>query len=370
MDTGTYISGAGHGLMIGWILLGGVLFQDRDDAPVEFTQVTMVTEAELDAMTSTAPVPVDVPDAPEQPTPVETPAQTPAPDTSPAAVPPEAVAPPPPETAPQAPPVQAPPPVAVLPDTPPEPIAPPVEAAPDAPVTVDQPPRPRPAPRVADTPQPPAPPEAVEDDTRQAATTPEPSPDPVEEAVEETAPAEAAPEIVTEAEVASAAPKSTQRPVRRPSRPVPTPAVAETPAEPADPMADAIAAAVAAAAGGQEASSPATSAPVGPPLTGGEKDALRVSVQRCWNVGSLSTEALLVTVTVGVEMLEDGKPVSGSIRMLDFTGGSQAAAKQAYEAARRAIIRCGARGFDLPVEKYSHWREIEMVFNPEKMRIK
>ena len=45
-------------------------------------------------------------------------------------------------------------------------------------------------------------------------------------------------------------------------------------------------------------------------------------------------------------------------------------ARQAFEAARRAIIRCGAQGFDLPREKYDHWRDIEMVFNPEKMRIK
>ncbi|MDZ4134880.1 MAG: energy transducer TonB, partial [Paracoccaceae bacterium] len=45
-------------------------------------------------------------------------------------------------------------------------------------------------------------------------------------------------------------------------------------------------------------------------------------------------------------------------------------ARQAYEAARRAIIRCGATGFKLPAEKYDQWRNIEMVFNPEKMRIK
>ena len=40
------------------------------------------------------------------------------------------------------------------------------------------------------------------------------------------------------------------------------------------------------------------------------------------------------------------------------------------EAARRAIIRCGARGFELPPEKYEQWRDIEMTFDPERMRIK
>jgi hypothetical protein len=105
-------------------------------------------------------------------------------------------------------------------------------------------------------------------------------------------------------------------------------------------------------------------------MTGSEKDALRVAVQGCWNVGSLSTEAMRVTVTVGVSMDRKGKPVQGSIRMLDSQGGSSAAANQAYETARRAIIRCGARGYDLPVEKYAQWQEIEMTFNPERMRIK
>ena len=60
----------------------------------------------------------------------------------------------------------------------------------------------------------------------------------------------------------------------------------------------------------------------------------------------------------------------GTIRMLSSTGGSGTAAKQAFEAARRAIIRCGAKGFQLPPEKYGQWRDIEMTFNPERMRIK
>lgn len=105
-------------------------------------------------------------------------------------------------------------------------------------------------------------------------------------------------------------------------------------------------------------------------MTVGEKDALRVSVQRCWNVGSLSTEALRVTVVVAVSVAQNGVPDAGSIRMLEFDGGSEAAARQAYEAARRSVIRCGASGFPLPAEKYDQWREMELVFNPEGMRLR
>ena len=77
-----------------------------------------------------------------------------------------------------------------------------------------------------------------------------------------------------------------------------------------------------------------------------------------------------VTVTVLFNMLETGYPENESIKMIRYTGGSPAAVKIAYKSARRAILRCGSSGFDLPEEKYSQWKTIEMVFDPIKMRIK
>ena len=50
--------------------------------------------------------------------------------------------------------------------------------------------------------------------------------------------------------------------------------------------------------------------------------------------------------------------------------GRRAAAKQAYEAARRAILRCQGEGFPLPPEKYEQWRVVEMTFNPSEMVIR
>lgn len=59
-------------------------------------------------------------------------------------------------------------------------------------------------------------------------------------------------------------------------------------------------------------------------------------------------------------MLADGKLDTASIRQVSALGGSGDAVRQAYEAARRAIIRCGARGFDLPANKVDQGREIVM----------
>lgn len=107
-----------------------------------------------------------------------------------------------------------------------------------------------------------------------------------------------------------------------------------------------------------------------PPMTSDERDAFRVAVLQCWNVGALSSEALRTTVRISFSLSRDARPKPESIRMIDFDGGNQDAADQVLESARRAIIRCGANGFKLPMEKYRQWSEVELTFNPENMRIR
>ena len=81
-------------------------------------------------------------------------------------------------------------------------------------------------------------------------------------------------------------------------------------------------------------------------------------------------EALRTTVTVGFSVGQDGVPDAGSIALVESNGESDTATRQAYEAARRAIIRCGARGFPLPQDKYEQWKNIEIVFDPNGMRMR
>ncbi|MGB7261688.1 MAG: hypothetical protein WBC68_06420, partial [Albidovulum sp.] len=178
-------------------------------------------------------------------------------------------------------------------------------------------------------------------------------------------------------ETASAAPTTSPRPKARPEKPEPAPvetsATEVTPATPEPQPEDAVAQALAEALAGEASDTPAPgtgTAPTGPPMTGGEKDALVIAVKQCWNVGALSTEALRTVVTIGVSMDPSGLPINSSIRMIGAEGGNDVAANQAYEAGRRAIIRCAKNGYPLPAEKYEQWREVEIVFNPEKMRMK
>ncbi|MXW85570.1 MAG: hypothetical protein F4Z55_06505 [Boseongicola sp. SB0667_bin_21] len=70
------------------------------------------------------------------------------------------------------------------------------------------------------------------------------------------------------------------------------------------------------------------------------------------------------------DMQRTGVRVSEAMRMGEFLDGSETDAGRAFEAARRAIIRCGSKGFQLPVEKFDQWREVEATFNAEGMQFR
>jgi hypothetical protein len=251
-------------------------------------------------------------------------------------------------------------------DQPPEIIPPPEEEVTIVVPQVSARPQARPAERVAPTPVAQPEPEAQVDpvvreeaDPNAASDTPQPD-EPA------TAPQEAVTEIVPEAQdEVSAAPTKSVRPKVRPNRPAPQPET-ET-ASTSNAVNSALAEAL---AGGESAAAQTgTNGQSGAdPLSQGEKDALIVAVSDCWSVdpGAASGK---VTVVVSVTLNRDGT-LSASPKFVSATGGDQTAVDVAFRKARTAVISCGRRGFDLPEEKYEHWREIEMTFNPEKMRLR
>ena len=364
MDSGPLISGIGHGALLAWALIGG-LFSRAPEDTFEVSEVSIISAEEFAALSAPQPSPdaeQSIP-TPQQPEIEDTPPETPQIETPPEVQqPPAEETPPPAEEAPEV--VQTPPPVAEVDDTPPEAPQPPTQ---DNPVVLAPPAEtasPRPAPRVAPTPAEAPPPDTeVADEVREQAT-PDADTQAQNEPDEATAPEEATDAIVTEAdEPPSSAPTSSARPSARPKRPT-------RPVETADTStSDAINAALADVQAEDNAQSQ-SSAPTGPPLSGGEKDAFLVDVRRCWNVGALSTAALETKVVVRFELAQDGKPNVGSIRMTGSEGGTQASAKQAYEAARRAIIRCGASGYNLPIEKYEQWKIVNITFNPRNRSLR
>lgn len=390
MRRALYASGSVHAAIILWVAIGGSLFRPSPDTEFEVTGVTLLSTQDFEALTQgAAPTPV-VLDTPVAPPPADVSA-APAAPTPEAAAPDQATPeePPAPEVEPQ------PGPVAPVPDTE---VADQVATLQPPPVideTLPTSPRPTPreAPRVAPTPAPaPEPdvetaPEVVDrptDDTVSDAPAPETPP---------TAPEEASTEIVTEAETpaASIAPLASVRPTARPARPEPTETAAAPdpqpqpqpqpepqPAPDAEPAADPLAAAIADAVADavvSNVSDAAETTPDGtvPPISGGAREGFISAIRGCWNVGTTSSEALRTTVTVSFTMDQNGYPDAISFRLVSSEGGSEAAVRAAYDAARRAVMRCatqGRDGYDLPIESYPLWREVEIRFNPDGMRLR
>ncbi|NOX41547.1 MAG: hypothetical protein GXP05_13875 [Alphaproteobacteria bacterium] len=386
MKTGIYISGFGHIALLGWLLIGGFLLSQRKPPTMTVSSVTIVSPEAFAALTSNAPAPdtaigqpkppqIDAA-SPDRPKPedaprlngagaalkVQEPSKSPDLSAITSSIKTKAqtvLADMPEPSAPDA------PGVTLL--VPTDPIAARDNTGIKVPdrLAIVTPPEPS-SPRVDTTPAPAPDPSAEKSNLTQKATVPDAA---ATKAIPKTtakAPEQASTRIVPESNT-----KTSPRAPVRSSRPKGRPRDLAKRVNTASQIEKALAQAQ---AGGKTGPKPAVAAskaaPSGPPLTISEKDGLRLAVENRWNLGSLSSDAMRVTVTVGFSLGRDGKPLPGTIRLISSTDASNAASKQAYEAARRAILLSGAKGFDLPAQKYEHWRDIEMTFNPEKMRIK
>ena len=358
---GNIVSGVGHVGFIGWVLFGG-MFSSRPE-PVEVQEVAMISGDEFAALVEASRQPVELTEettpaapeiteeAPEVDAAIEEPVAAPIPEVAePAEEPVEEVAPAVSEAAPE------------LPEPPAEVT---VEDAP-----VDETPVERPAEVVAPEPAPRPEPETVQEPTPQEAVIPEETGETVEQPQEAAETPEATDRIITEAaQPPASAPNASMRPpARRPSAPRPT-QTAEVPVTPPPQQESTVDDAAVQAALEAAMSSAQAEVPTGPPMSSGEKDALRLAVQSCWNVDPGARWAQ-TTVTVAMNMTQDGKVVSNSLRMIGSEGGDASTANAAFGAARRAILLCQKEGYPLPAEKYGQWKEIEMTFNPERMRIR
>lgn len=100
-------------------------------------------------------------------------------------------------------------------------------------------------------------------------------------------------------------------------------------------------------------------------LTVSEMDALRGQIQRCWNVPAGIEGSNALRVSVKFKLKQDGT-VDGRPEIIRG-GGSSGAARAAGEAAKRAVLRCGQGGYQLPANKYDAWQEVVVNFDPSEM---
>jgi TonB family protein len=98
----------------------------------------------------------------------------------------------------------------------------------------------------------------------------------------------------------------------------------------------------------------------GSELTQSEMDALRNQIQACWNPPA-AVDAGNLKVSVRFK-LDSAGMVEGAPTIMQSSGN-----RAADESARRAILICGQRGYNLPAEKYDAWRDVVVNFDPSEM---
>ncbi|MFK5998406.1 MAG: hypothetical protein QM492_09900 [Rhodobacterales bacterium] len=327
MQTGTKISGVMHLGAIGLALFGGALFKADGTKAIQISEVSIISAEDFAAMQSTSPAPSpDVATAPK----IETPDSKQ-------------------ETTPKI--EQA------------DPTVPDIneQVAMIAPVPI-------PAPRIDTTSAPKPDINATEAKTPQQEVAPDKTGTDVAKPAEAQAPKEAATVIVTEADKPSEyAPTTSTLPPKRPRDMAKRVAKinAPKPDKPVKKAKDTTAVEIAKALAEAQNNKPVV--PLGPPLTGGERAGLVLAVQKCWNVPIGLQNADNLVVVIAMELTPDGK-LAGNPKLIDPAGPPTGTIKQAFEAGRRALIRCAP--YDLPREKYEQWRQVEVVFNPEKMAVR
>ena len=379
MSIGTYISVTMHASMVGWLLLNGNL--ESNPRQISVTEVSLVSaemfdialnntppEVEASIETAVAQPPVEEiapklsikPDAPvmdrEQPVMV-----SPQDDKTP------------PQISEQPEPLEDL--VVILPS---ELISPTVSpTSPDV-LAISLKPKPRQSNRITSKTVAPSEPEVDIGDFTRDAVSPQEMSSSEKKPQTATAPEASTSEIITEAEkpsklprVAVLAPEQSVRPKRRSIKIKLDKEQPKQTEQTIDPLAAALNEALTGSTNESESeASTESQKTVIEALAPGTIRGMQLAISPCWNLGASSSAALSTTVVVGMELSIEGKPLASSIYLVGYEGGDDASAQRAFETAQRAINDCGAKGFELPADKYSAWKKVEITFNPERMRVR
>jgi hypothetical protein len=100
--------------------------------------------------------------------------------------------------------------------------------------------------------------------------------------------------------------------------------------------------------------------PLSYPLTRNEEDVLAEQIQKCWKPKTKYS----ASIVLNIKMNNDGTVQHDSIKLVSsFEEKDKLLVKKGFDEAKKALIDCENGGYNLPLEKYEHWQEIEMSFN-------
>lgn len=106
-----------------------------------------------------------------------------------------------------------------------------------------------------------------------------------------------------------------------------------------------------------------------PGLTEAERAGIIGAVSACW-VMPPGAEASQIAVTVGFILTPEGRVANGHVALMTHDEASSGAVEQAFQSARRAVLRCQGDGYDLPPEAYAQWRDVQITFDPSEVAVR
>ena len=98
-----------------------------------------------------------------------------------------------------------------------------------------------------------------------------------------------------------------------------------------------------------------------PPLLPSEIEEFKKTVAECWGVKNFdSTEKGSITIAFSLD--RQGKIDPDSVKSISNTFKDSRSAQSVFQRARRALMKCGVNGYDLPSDKYQQWKRMELTF--------
>ena len=374
MDIGVKISGTTHAILIGIAIFGAPIFSSDKENPIQISEVSLISSEDFAALTSSnIPILKQPEPVVEEPEPVVEELEPVVEEPEPVVEEPEPVVEEPEPV------VEEPEPVVEEPEPVVEEIISDSEENPIAPISTEDnigelnqetnesaPPKPA---KVISNIAVEAPKETIKPEMK-----PEPSVVEVEKKDEqvkelEIKPSAAAEEsstkIVTEAEEQKSelVPSSTSKPKSRPKNLKVIKEIKTKPKIKKQKESDLIKDAIAAEIAEKEIKDlEEPKKPISQPLTKEEEQNLVLNIRQCWNVPvGLENDSSNVII-MGIKLSIDGNLEEDPVNLSPNSGVGMI---QAYEAARRAVLRC--QPYKLPADKYETWREMEIELDPSEM---
>ena len=85
----------------------------------------------------------------------------------------------------------------------------------------------------------------------------------------------------------------------------------------------------------------------------------------CWNPPIGSENGLPQSIILGLKFDIKGRLIESAVNLTPYSG---VGSLQAFEVARRAVLRC--QPYKLPADAYEYWREMEIELDPSEMVVK